>query len=137
VRKAPAFEKMPWDGYEWVEGEVLEKCKNVERLFYSKLAGASYPNLDGSSRMAVLEQCEPGEELKLKTGTAPQYPDSIAVCRKDGSQLGYLESLLAGEVKRNMASGGRWRCFLQRPTFAPDSKKLVGAALCMVRLEDE
>ena len=134
---APAkHEPRPWEtpSHERREDAVREECGPCDKFFHSKVAGVTYKNGDGSSRLAVIRRCRLGEELSLLLGTMPEFPDSVAVCRDDGSQLGFLDSRLAGEVKRDMARGGQWRCFLMRKTEYED--KLTGADLCMARLSE-
>lgn len=115
---------------------LLRKCCNgpLEKLFYAKVVGVTFPNADGSRRLQVIQECAIGEALQLMHHTEiAGYPDAVGVHRVGGGQLGYLESRLAGEVLRD-EGGKRWVAVFRRPLQHPETGRLAGAVLCMIRL---
>jgi hypothetical protein len=71
--------------------DAFEKhiAPHTNKYFNTKIAGASFPSADGSSRPSIIKKCEPMEVLRLELEpNNPVDPNAIAVKRVDGSQLG-------------------------------------------------
>jgi hypothetical protein len=59
--------------------------------FFSKIAGVSFTNPDGSSRQAALARCRAGENLRLvREADNPHDDEAVAVYSRHGEQLGYV-----------------------------------------------
>jgi hypothetical protein len=75
---------------------------------YSKIAGVSFDNEDGSHRQKIIKKCSVGESLILKR--EPNNPFSkdgtaIAVFRSTGEQLGHIGHDLSGSLAPRMDAG--------------------------------
>lgn len=80
----------------------------VIESFYSKIAGISHKNPDGTSRQNIIKQCRRKEHLLLIR--EPDNPHSengtaIKVCRTTGEQLGYINSHVSSEVAPQIDRG--------------------------------
>ena len=76
----------------------------VIKHFFTKVAGVTHDNEDGTSRQGILKECSPGEILTL--ACEPDNPHSkwaVKVCRDNGEQIGYLSDHIAGN-----AMGAGW-----------------------------
>lgn len=79
----------------------------AEPVFVSKVAGATYHNADGSHRQAVIACCEVGEVLLLVRDVGNERdPSAVAVCRRDGAQLGFINQKWSGGLAGEMDEGG-------------------------------
>jgi HIRAN domain len=110
-----------------------------EKAFYTKVAGASHPNVDGSSRAQIIKKCEVFECLNLVWEQDNKFdPNAVAVRRVNtGQQLGYLDARLAGEVVHALKRRGPcWTALFRHPTHHPETGKVVGAVLYMIRFSD-
>jgi hypothetical protein len=123
----------------WSEESVLSSMPRlVERHFYAKIAGTSHKNDDGTSRIAAIKKCSPGDML----GSAWEYdnpydPNAVAISL-EGHQLGYLDARLAGETVRDAKRHG-WRQlhYFVHANRDPTSGNTKGATIFVVRLEPE
>jgi hypothetical protein len=109
----------------------------TDKNFYAKVAGASHPNDDGSSRANVISQCVIMELLVLRTQPNNPYdPNAISIHRKNGDQLGYIDARLAGEITRDIKHyGPRWVVLFRKATHHPESGSVVGAVIYVARLK--
>lgn len=86
------------------------------RTFYTKVAGVSFDNSDGSSRQAIVRSCRSGEPVRLiREPDNPHDEFAVMVVRRRGEQMGYLPSEVAGNrqgigwcVGRGMDEGYRY-----------------------------
>jgi HIRAN domain-containing protein len=79
------------------------------RHFFADVAGESYPNSDGSDRLAIIQKCTVGELLVLED--EPDNPadiNAIGVLRESGEQIGYLPRDMAAEVVSRSAKGWQY-----------------------------
>lgn len=75
--KAPPVQQEAWKG-EW-------------RTRYTRVAGVTYPNADGSDRQSLVALCRVGERIEfVRERNNPHDPFAVRVERWDGSQVGYL-----------------------------------------------
>lgn len=68
------------------------------RPIHTKVVGVTFRNDDGSSRQRILKACREGEMLKLVKRPSGGDRNAVAVCRKNGQQLGNLRRELAAEL---------------------------------------
>lgn len=103
--------------------------------FFSKIAGVSYPNTDGSSRQAALRGCGAGERLRLVREPDNPYDDeAVAVFRATGEQLGYVTERANNEVSVWLDDGVRVEAFLTYLTGGGPGQDL-GANLLIIAAE--
>ena len=64
----------------------------IPRLFFTKVAGVTHENDDGTERQFILALCRDGEPLILEREPAnPVDPEgAVAVFRMNGEKLGYI-----------------------------------------------
>ena len=110
-----------------------------EKCFYSKIAGTSHRNRDGSSRTRAIRECSVMEQLDLQHEPENPYdPNAVAVLRKSGEQLGYLDARLAGEVVRDARrSPGLWMAIFRHANHHPETDRVVGAVIYLIRLAEK
>lgn len=118
------------------EERVRDQCNFViKKTFYAKLAGVTFPNVDGTKRLPVVRICRVGEVLLLTPDDSiVGHPGAVAIHRSTGGQLGYLDARLAGEVRRDGLT--KWVCVFRRNLYKPETKILAGAVLYMARLRE-
>lgn len=109
---------------------------HTNKYFNTKIAGASSPNADGSSRPSIIKKCEPMEVLRLELEpNNPGDPNAIAVKRVDGSQLGYLEIRVASELHRDAGEPMSWSAIFRHASRHPSTDEVVGAVIVLTRSE--
>lgn len=85
-----------------------KRATEVRRLF-TKVAGVSHKNRDGSDRQSAIARCRPMEALKLRhEADNPVDRNAVAIYRKTEEQLGYVSADLAGEVLRMSRQGRQY-----------------------------
>lgn len=111
-----------------------------EKYFYSRVAGSSYRNTDGTLRRRIIRDCYPGEKLELVREPDNAYdPHAVAICNQDGEQLGYLEARTALEVSRHWSIEEipLWVCYLVHHNHHPETDKVVGAVILLFRISPQ
>jgi hypothetical protein len=104
--------------------------------FQTKIAGASFPNSDGSRRPPIIKKCEPIEQLRLELEPDnPVDPKAIAVKRVDGSQLGYLDRRAASDLHRDAGKPVSWSAIFKQANRHPTTEEVVGAVIVLTRSE--
>jgi hypothetical protein len=78
--------------------------------FYTKIAGVSYKNDDGSSRQKYLSKCNVREPLKLVREFNKYDTNAVNVLTRNGKQLGYLSKDVAKEIAPLLDKGKRVDC---------------------------
>jgi hypothetical protein len=112
----------------------------IDERFFSKIAGVTHPNRDGSDRAEILRRCQPLDILELiPEPDNPVDPKAIAIWRyRKRFQLGYLPKETAHELLRRMDdSVGRWVAVLRDPYCAEDSDRIVGATIVVMHMTVE
>lgn len=95
---------------------------------FSKVAGVSYFNNNGTDRQSVLAKCKPGEQLILKHDPANEHSEcAIEVRRTTGQQLGFVPEWLAQEIRATTDSGYRVLAVLKEITESDDEDSYLGA----------
>ncbi len=120
-------------------GDIVAKY-GCDKHFYAKIAGASHPNANGSSRTQAIAHCRPIDLLELRP--EPENPfdsNAIAVLRQDGGeQLGYLEARLAEEVSWDLRSDrAAWMVVFRHADHHPETGRVVGAVIYILRLPSD
>ena len=106
--------------------------------FYSKIAGMTHPNRDGSNRIETLYAfCEPLDRLELiPEPDNPIDPEAIAVyLEKTGDRLGYLPERTAHDLLARMKDGPGSKWFgVFRASYRDETQKhIVGATIIIAQ----
>ena len=87
---------------------------------FTKVAGVTFPNRDGSSRQEIIQRCCSHEQPYLEPEPDnPADPNAIRVVRETGEQLGYLPAALAEGVAHGFQDGWSYVAFVSS-VFTPD-----------------
>ena len=124
-------------GYRRTEGdEEFEKWltrefgESVDKHFYSKVAGVSFENRDGSSRQSLVLQC--GEYDRIMLVREPENPHGSTAVRVEnaaGLQLGYLPHNISAEIFDHI---DQWMAVVRQ--VHPRSADMPAAlVICLVR----
>jgi len=91
--------------------EVTLSSVKSDRGFFTKIAGVSHTNPDGTDRQGLIRRCSVGEFLRLVREPANPYDrNAVKVLRHNGDQLGYIPShVLATGLARDMDRGVSYR----------------------------
>jgi hypothetical protein len=110
----------------------LDHNKEFERYIFTRIAGVSFPNLDGTSRQDALRSCKPLDRLFLHWEIEnPVSRTAISVSLENGQQLGYLESCLGKETFRRVQKGEQWIGFIVQ---VGQAREYLGATIVIVKL---
>ncbi|MDR5726469.1 MAG: HIRAN domain-containing protein [Terriglobia bacterium] len=133
-RDASLFCGEPKDSFERM---VVEFCgDSAEHGYYTTLAGPSFPNADGSSRIKAIGGCKVGDLLLLQHERDNPYgANAVAVKREDGAQLGYLPHRSASEAVHAFEEGHRFMAFFRHKNHHPETHHVVGAVIFLVRMK--
>ncbi len=115
---------------------VFEKhiASKTDKFFNTKIAGVGLLNADGSDRISIVKKCEPMELMRLEVEpNNPFDPESIAVKRVDGSQLGYLDRRVAGELHRDAGKPVSWSAVFRHADLHPETDEVIGAVIVLTR----
>ena len=86
--------------------------------FYTKVAGVTFKNDDGSDRQEILLTCSPLKTLRVEhEDNNPYDPNAIRVCTEDGRQIGHLFKDVAADV---------WWRMQHRFTYSALSANITG-----------
>ena len=102
---------------------------------YSKVAGVTKPNRDGSNRQVAIGKCQSGEPLDLvPEPDNPNDKDAIAVYSSAGQQIGYLHSDLAQDVLDRGDMGSDFCCYVTEVTGGESTAGKLDTAMNIVLL---
>ena len=127
------------DASEWSEESIISSMpRPIERHFYVTIAGTSHKNDDGTSRIAAIKKCSPGDLLDATWEYDNPYDPNAVAISLDGHQIGYLDARLAGETVRDAKRNG-WRQlhYFVHANHQPTNGRTNGATIFVVRLEPE
>ena len=94
-------------------------------------------NDNGSSRQSVIKKCRVGEHLDLLHDRKNRYDkNAIKVCRTNGSQLGFLDSDLAGDIAEETKAGYFFTAYVSSLTGGTIRKPNRGCNILVVRFEE-
>jgi len=111
----------------------------VDRYFHTKIAGAKYPNDDGSNRAAYIRRCKPLDLLVIQwdKGNPHDYYAKM-VKRQSGEQLGFLPREIAAEIHEAFfVPGVTWLGIFKSTNHHPDTGQVVGAVILLARMTPE
>lgn len=101
--------------------------------FFTKVAGTSHLNEDGSSRQIVLRQCYRHERLDLiHDKNNPHDSNAIKVCRRNGQQLGFIKRDIAEELATKIQQGTKCFAMLSKVTGGAPGADWFGANIVVV-----
>src|SRR5690349_2849755 len=108
------------------------------KAFFSKIAGVSFDNADGSSRQALLAHCGVGERLHLvREAENPHDDEAVAVHRTSGGQLGYITERANDSVAVWLDDGVRVVAFICQINGGGPGEHLGANLVIVAALEDE
>lgn len=81
--------------------------RRVLGSFYSKVAGVTFNNNDGTSRQKILSQCQVGEYLYARHEPIRGHPEAVALYRANGEQVGWLNAGIAAEIAERLDKGAQ------------------------------
>jgi hypothetical protein len=111
----------------------------VDRHFHTKIAGAKFPNENGSNRAAIIRRCESLELLVIQwdKGNRHDYCAKV-VKRQSGEQLGFLPRGIAAEIHSDFSVPGvTWLGIFKQANHHPDTGQVVGAVILLARMTPE
>ena len=112
----------------------LDHNEEFDRYIFTKVAGVSFQNRDGSFRQTILSICKPLDRLVLKRELDnPVSKMAISVSLETGEQIGYLNSRLGEETCKRMGKGERWISFMVR--VVGRDRDCMGATIVIVKLK--
>jgi hypothetical protein len=93
--------------------------------FFTKVAGVTHANDDGSSRQVIIRECRAGESLDLVREPENRYDSgAIKVMRRNGQQLGYIPQHVSrggdSGLSRDMDRNGAYCCRISDITGGGD-----------------
>jgi len=113
--------------------EQLSALESV-RHFYTKVAGVTHKNDDGSSRQKHVQKCRTRERLILKRDYDNPYDENaIKVYLRNGSQIGFLSAEVADDVVKQMNKGHQFHAFAANITGGTGNKPTMGVNVLMVK----
>ena len=103
--------------------------------FYTKIAGVTFPNPDGSSRQEFIQKCRPDEQVFLEPEPDNRFdPNAVRVVRKTDEQLGYLPAGLAESVAAGLRDGVSFVGFVSCVLTPDDAYDTYGLQLLVVEV---
>lgn len=126
------------DEFDLVLEDALARDPKIERWIYSKIAGVSHRNDDGSSRQEELAQCEALEQLILKWEPLnPVDNQAVAVFRaRSAVQLGYLNKRLAHDTLKRVRDGEKWGALFARKRGGTQDRPTIGTSIVLIKLKE-
>jgi HIRAN domain len=95
--------------------------------WYTKAAGVTKKNIDGTSRQAIIADCRVGESLLLvREPNNPKDPNAIKLCRLLGDQIGYISSEIAVRMADDMDRGKKFSAKISDITGGVKGKRTRG-----------
>jgi hypothetical protein len=101
--------------------------------FYTKVAGVSHRNDDGTQRQRIIKRCQVHEQLVLEHDPRNRHdPNAVRVCRLHGEQLGFLKADLAPDVVNRLARGFTITAFIVNLTGGTEEAPTRGVNIVVV-----
>jgi len=123
--------KSAFEGSVQVTKSSIDSYSDEHRHFFLQVHGIYHHNRDGSDRQHVIRSCHVGELLKLVAEPDNPYDENaVKVCRENGDQLGYLDSVNAMRFTHDMSIGWTYRVTADE-IFAADRRGKYG---CRIRV---
>ena len=108
----------------------------ITRHFYAKLVDITQRNEDGTVREKLIPTCKPFEFVDVVWESENKYdPNAIAIRKKRGPRLGYLNRQTAEEIATSMKRGTVWRACVKMAK--PKVSYLHGClVVCLMEMKD-
>ncbi|MDQ1002776.1 hypothetical protein QFZ28_003176 [Neobacillus niacini] len=100
--------------------------ESMSETFFTKVAGVTFSNEDGSDRQSILKHCHTGESLLLIPAPNPDHPEAIKVCRNNKEQLGWLKSHVAEKMNPLLKRGKKVTAVISELTGGTEEKPTKG-----------
>jgi hypothetical protein len=104
--------------------------------FFTKVAGVSYCNNDGTSRQTIVRRCREGESLLLqREPNNPFDANAVRVLRQSGEQVGYLPAHVVGTgIASDLDEGRTFRVVVDAITGR--DKETLGINITITEVDD-
>ena len=104
--------------------------------FFTKIAGVSHENSDGTSRQSVIKRCRPGDVLRLvREPNNPHDANAVKVLRRNGEQLGYLpRHVVMTGLARDIDRGTHFRVEVKDITGG--GRQTLGVNIRIIELDE-
>ncbi|NLJ80287.1 MAG: hypothetical protein GX335_04610 [Firmicutes bacterium] len=107
------------------------KSKREDYVIKSKVAGVTFKNPDGRSRQRILKKCRRGDTLLLRPQPIKGHPYAVAICRRNGQQIGHIRSHLSKQVFGYLAAGLKVECKILQLTGGTRKKPIRGCNIAI------
>ncbi|GIQ68939.1 HIRAN domain-containing protein [Xylanibacillus composti] len=109
------------------------------REFTVNIAGITYENDDGSSRIKIAKSCRAGQKLNLvRDPDNPHDKNAVKIMTEDGRQLGFLDASTAAELQATLKGTSNTfsstdAAFVESGEFENDRRETKPYAKILVR----
>ncbi len=107
------------------------KGKDEDYVIKTKVAGVTFNNPDGRSRQRILKKCREGDTLLLRPQPIKGHPHAVAVCRRNGQQIGNIRSHLSEQISGYLAAGLEVECKILQLTGGTRKKPTRGCNIAI------
>ncbi len=105
---------------------------------FTKVAGVTFLNDNGTDRQHILSKCKAGEQLILKHDPLNEHSEfAIEVRRTTGEQLGFLPEWLTQEIRTNIEDGYRVLAVVKNITGKAYTESNLGANLIVLYIQTD
>lgn len=110
--------------------------ERIQPLFHQYVAGVSHLNRDRTRRTTIIKRCTPLEALRLvPEPDNPVDPKAVAVCRSDGTQLGYLPARCAAELHDEVGGPqSSLMAIFKHHNLHPETGRVVGCVILLAQI---
>jgi hypothetical protein len=117
--------------------ENLFRAMRIRHQF-TKVAGVTFLNDNGTDRQHILSKCKAGEQLILKHDPLNEHSEcAIEVRRTTGQQLGFLPEWLAQEIRTIVENGYRILAVVKEITGTAHAESTLGANLIVLYIQTD
>lgn len=102
------------------------KDKGEDYVIKTEVVGVTFNNPDGRSRQRILKKCRRGETLLLRPQPIKGHPYAVAVCRRNGQQIGHIRSHLSEQIFGYLSAGLQVECKILQLTGGTRKKPTRG-----------
>jgi hypothetical protein len=115
-----------------------EERQCMGETFYSKVAGVTFENDNGSDRQQILKKCKLGEKLLLIHSPIEGHPNAVKVCREStNEQIGHLNAKVAEEIAPLLKRKIKVTAEISDLTGGVGDKKTIGCNIKITKHEAE
>lgn len=117
--------------------ENLARSMRIRHQF-TKVAGVTFSNDDGTDRQFILSNCQAGEQLILRHDPLNEHSEcAIEVRRTTGEQIGYVPEWLTQEVRAIAESGYRILAVLKEIAGEADNESNLRAKIILLYIQTD